>query len=127
MNDRPAHPAKGLLVLVPLAGTVVLLLAVIGPWMVRLDLLDRRLAAVCWFSSVIWLLVLWWSFHHLVFQVASLLAPGAGRGVAKEPRAGVRFAVLYVTCDDFQGDACLSCITQDYQGPYRVLIGDDGT
>jgi membrane glycosyltransferase len=69
---------------------------------------------------------LWWALHHLTFQLAGLWKR---KSAASEPPArDTRFAILYVTCDDFQDDACLSCVKQDYPaGLFQVLICDDSS
>ena len=35
-------------------------------------------------------------------------------------------AILYTTSDDFDAIACLSCLRQEYESPFRVVICDDG-
>ena len=38
----------------------------------------------------------------------------------------VRFVIVYLTCDDFVSDACLSCLSQEYpQNAYHLLVCDD--
>lgn len=72
-------------------------------------------------AAFMWWLVLLWSLHHLAYQLRSLIegqAPVAAN--ARRPRV----AILYTTCDDFNEDACLSCVRQDYRN-FRVLVLDD--
>lgn len=113
-----------LVVATPFALIGSCLALVIIPWMVRFNLMSWSLTIFCWITSVLWIIVLTWSLYHLAFQVASLIRK-PGDAVKPDYRREVSFAVLYVTCDDFQINAFQSCLNQDYQGTYRVLIGDD--
>jgi cellulose synthase/poly-beta-1,6-N-acetylglucosamine synthase-like glycosyltransferase len=120
------RPGKSwLLIPIPLALMLAVAGIIVYPWARRLDLLDPHFAMLARINAFIWLLVLWWSLHHLVFQVAVLLTLPARR--TSDPlNPKVNFVVLYLTCDDFQPVACESCLSQDYRSTgFRVLICDD--
>jgi hypothetical protein len=113
------------LALIPPAIAIFILALVIGPWSRNVDLFDLRFSIICHINALIWLIVLCWASHHLVYQVASLF-PRASHCVGAADATNVRFVILYLTCDDFVPSACSSCGVQTYPGnSYRVLICDD--
>jgi len=112
------------LALAPIATVSLVLALVIGPWSRTVNLMDTRLSILCHVNALIWLVVLWWATHHLVFQLASLFRKPGTFPPDGQPK--VRFVLAYLTCDDFQEYACLSCIRQQYpRKQFRVLICDD--
>lgn len=82
------------------------------------------LFALALFCAITWTLILWWALHQMFFELAGLLG---GKPEASPPVAmPVRFVVLYLTCDDFLPDCCLSCLKQDYPAQaFRVAVCDD--
>jgi hypothetical protein len=113
------------LVLIPIMILGSLTATVIGPWSKSLNLMNLPLSILCYTNAGVWLLVLWWACHHLVFQVAALfrrlLDP-----VYDGELATTRFVILYLTCDDFVPDALSSCLRQQYDPErFRVVICDD--
>lgn len=124
---KPAH-TKSSLVCVPLIVMFVIIGYVVVPWV-----FDRGMALGLWWgtlsavSGTIWMVVLWWATHHLVFQIAAFFKHGPSALTANEQGA-VHFVILYLTCNDFQPDCCESCVQQDYPPEsYRVVICDDST
>jgi cellulose synthase/poly-beta-1,6-N-acetylglucosamine synthase-like glycosyltransferase len=97
---------------------------VIGLWSRNVNLMDRQLSILCHINAGIWLIVLWWAFHHLFFQIAALFKSGVNDEHGEQPV--VRFAVFYLTCDDFVPRALQTCFNQQYPPEcFRVLICDD--
>lgn len=120
------RPGKSwLLILIPPALTVTVSVFIVYPWSRRIDLMDPPFASLARLNSAIWLLVLWWSFHHLLFQIATLLRVSGQR--TRDPYSlDAQFVILYLTCDDFKPAACESCLSQEYRtSGFRVLICDD--
>jgi cellulose synthase/poly-beta-1,6-N-acetylglucosamine synthase-like glycosyltransferase len=106
--------------------TAAVLWTIVYPWIYRLDLEDPSFARLARLNAAIWLLILWWSLHQLTFQIAALLKLPANRNLGTQGRA-VSFAILYLTCDDFDAAACESCLAQDYDTSlFKVFICDDG-
>jgi len=104
----------------------ILLLEVL-PWILRYGTStdDHCLSALCLVNAAIWMTVLWWALHQLVFQLAGLW-PVKVKRLPDVPNKPVRFAVLYLTCDDFVPECCASCLRQDYpQDAFRVAVCDD--
>ena len=97
------------LVVWSLAATAAVLSVVVYPWMQRVDLEDSTFATLARTNAVIWLLILWWSLHQLIFQVAALLKITSPRGPSVF-EGHVSFAIFYLTCDDFDAAACDSCL-----------------
>jgi cellulose synthase/poly-beta-1,6-N-acetylglucosamine synthase-like glycosyltransferase len=123
-SERPGK--SWLLVVLPFALTAAVLWVVVYPWMQRVDLEDPTFATYARINSVIWLLILWWSLHQLIFQVAALLKVTEPHGPPVFD-ADASFAIFYLTCDDFDPVACDSCLSQDYHpARFKVLICDDG-
>jgi cellulose synthase/poly-beta-1,6-N-acetylglucosamine synthase-like glycosyltransferase len=112
------------LVLLPFCLTALVLGLVVWPWMRRVDLVDPWFAAMARLNAAIWLIVLWWSLHHLTFQLSALFKLPAQR--VRVVSEDIQFVLLYLTCDDFQADSCLSCLNQEYpRDRFRLLICDD--
>jgi len=123
MSSQTKSP---LLVLLPVAFLLLLIPALTVSWVSNLGALGMPLAIAAAFSTTIWLLLLWWGFHHLAFQIASLFARPETFSSDEPLEDEVRFIVLYLTCDDFQSDSFSSCLKQEYpKDLQRVLIGDD--
>lgn len=122
-SERPGK--SWLVVSLPIALTAAVVWIVVVPWMQRLDLQDPVFARWAYLNAAIWLLVLWWSLHHLTFQLGALLKlPATSR--VRDGADRVAFAILYVTCDDFDRAACASCLAQDYDpARFAVLVCDD--
>lgn len=102
------------------------------PWMRHTDLDSVALAILCDASAGIWVIVLCWSWYHLVYQLNSVFAPDAPdrsdsqRNQYDDEEHKTRFVLFYLTCDDFQDACCDSCLQQDYPANmYRVVICDD--
>jgi hypothetical protein len=74
---------------------------------------NAPLLALSIVSAGIWVLVLWWATHHLVYQLASLALPRSV-AVSERPKHLPKFLVLYLTCDDFLPECGQSCLAQDY-------------
>ena len=120
------RPRKSfLLVPLPFAAVIGVLCIVIYPWMKRVDLVDPAFANLARLNVIIWMLILWWSLHHLTFQLAALFKlPADDPADMSTPE--IRFAVLYLTCDDFSPLACESCLVQKYDPAlFCLLICDD--
>jgi len=114
-----------LLVLLPLTIMSVVVPFILTPWMRRISLLDSRLSMLAHANVAVWLIVLWWALHHLVYQLTSLFR-GVANPLLATPHSDVRIAVLYLTCDDFQKHACESCVQQNYPADhFQVIICDD--
>lgn len=114
------------LIVSPFLFVLLIATVVIWPWMRRIDLVDPWFGLLARINATLWFLVLWWSSHHLLFQLAAL---GKRTAAPPLPKAGkTRFAILYLTCDDFQAHACASCLQQNYPRElFRVLICDDSS
>jgi cellulose synthase/poly-beta-1,6-N-acetylglucosamine synthase-like glycosyltransferase len=141
MTPRSKRPW---LVLLPLGIVTLVVLGEVLPWMLREEskygLPGAVRASGTWWlvplsvgSAVVWLLVLWWALHHLIFQLASLgptmqpsQAGGERMGAESVETSRVRFAVLYLTCDDFLPESCRTCMRQVYPpDDFKVWICDD--
>ncbi len=119
-SKRPGK--RRLLVLLPLFLTSAVVWTIVFPWLRRVDLEDPAFARFAHLNAVIWVLILWWSFHHLSFQVAALLKLAAPLD-PDTPAGNVSFAIFYLTCDDFDAAACASCLAQDTAVQERRRVG----
>jgi hypothetical protein len=70
-----------------------------------------------------WMATWLWTIHNLVTQSASALLPHSP-STSSFPASAVAVAVVYTTCDDFDPDACLTALRQDYLN-VRLVICDD--
>lgn len=114
-----------ILVIVPIGIMVVVTWFIILPWVYRVDLMNPYLSVAAHANALIWVVVLWWSIHQLTFQIAALFQPNSVC-TGTEKVTEVPLVVLYMTCDDFQLEACESCLSQDYpRENYRLVICDD--
>ncbi|HEX5104005.1 MAG TPA: glycosyltransferase, partial [Pirellulaceae bacterium] len=112
----------------PLMLMVAFTVFLLAPWMSRVDLHDPVLTALCLSNTAVWWIVLWWSLHHLTFKVGSLFRSDRGHALPQAAASGLRMTVLYPTCNDFQWQACHSCVSQDYSAAqYQVVICDDSS
>lgn len=102
----------------------LLVVAVISPWIHRVDLLNVELSILAHVNAAIWWLILLWAFHHLAFQLCSLFKKKTARTRRKDPAEPPPIAILYTTCDDLGSECLQSCLNQDYEN-FRVLICDD--
>ncbi len=75
-----------------------------------------------------WMLLWLWGIHNFWHQTLSFLsrrrgdiAPPSDVAPSKEDQS---VAVLYATCDDFDSEACESCLNQSHPGS-RLIICDD--
>lgn len=122
---RPGRRKNPLLVLLPivLIGSIVFFL--LEPWMRRIDLKDVQLSVLARINVLIWVFVLWWSVHHMVFQMAALFR--VPRMPSKsDAKFETKLALLYLTCDDFLPNCCYSCVEQDYPPELvRIVVCDD--
>ncbi|MGE0759385.1 MAG: glycosyltransferase, partial [Pirellulaceae bacterium] len=113
------------LALAPPLAILALALSTIAPWVRHLGEAGWSTQLVAAFSAIVWLLLLWWAWPHLSFQLASLLraaAPPAEQAGKLSPH----FLLLYLACDDFQSDACRSWCEQEFPPErFRELLGDD--
>jgi cellulose synthase/poly-beta-1,6-N-acetylglucosamine synthase-like glycosyltransferase len=113
------------LILLPIIGIGLCIWLVVLPRMQGRPGLPSSFFIPCVVSAIIWLLVLWWAAHHAAFQVVGLIPPARARSLAP-PARPVRFAVFYMTCDDFLPACCDSCRDQDYtRDDFRVFVCDD--
>lgn len=77
-----------------------------------------------------WWIVLALALHHLGFHLLSLTRLGRPAATVTPPTADPlpNIAILYTTCDDFDTNACRSCVQQRYDGgKFRVFVLDDST
>ena len=117
-------PTKKRTVIVSSVGIWLALIVSSGwPWTWIWRLGRGTLAAPALLSASLWACVLLWATHHLTFQVGGLFRtsmPPAEPPNDERPAV----AILYATCDDFNGACCESCLDQDYEN-LRVLVLDD--
>ncbi len=119
---------KPYLVLLPAVLMAILLWSVVVPWVAtRGKALGVSWGVLSGITGAIWMLVLWWAMHHLVFQIATLFDTTTQSPALDKLQQG-RFVILYPTCNDFQPQCCESCVKQDYPLElFRVVICDDGS
>lgn len=124
MRDSTALPKKRpVLILCVLLGWIGLLVLVIWPWVHRVDLASPRLSVLAHINFTIWWIVLLWAFHQLTFQIGSLFVrERSPSGATPDEQPAV--VVLYPTCDDFNRQNLLSCLSQNYRN-FRVVVCDD--
>jgi cellulose synthase/poly-beta-1,6-N-acetylglucosamine synthase-like glycosyltransferase len=110
---------------VPFAVLLIALCREVVPWLENRRSLGYDVFLLSLVSAALWLVVLWWALHHLTFQLAALCP----RTIAPPPPAAdrpPRFMVLYLTCDDFIPECCLSCVKQDYPADsFQLAVCDD--
>jgi cellulose synthase/poly-beta-1,6-N-acetylglucosamine synthase-like glycosyltransferase len=126
------HSSAGSLrILTPwLLGCGLVFFGFVLPWMRHINLDSPALAILCDVSAGIWVIVLCWSWYHLVCQLSSVFAPNGPDRSVSQPAADAdqtRFVLFYLTCDDFQEACCDSCLQQEHYpaNKYRVVICDD--
>lgn len=112
------------LTLIPVLFWIGIVYVVIWPWMQEIDHSQYGFSALAHLNAGIWWLVLLWSFHHLAFQVWALLKSPERPRKSPSTEYTPSVAVLYMTCDDFDEEACRSCLSQDYE-PMQLYILDD--
>lgn len=117
-------PKKSNIVISVLIIWIVLVIFITIPWIHKFDRFDYPLSVLAHISAFIWWIVLFWAFHHLAFQIVSLFKKVKNNNKINSENPTI--AILYVTCDDFNVDSCLSCINQSYP-QLRLLICDDST
>lgn len=66
-----------------------------------------------------------WAIHNFWHQTISCFR-SPPKPLPLEPPTGTEVAILYTTCDDFEPQACLSCLEQTYS-PLRLIICDDSS
>jgi cellulose synthase/poly-beta-1,6-N-acetylglucosamine synthase-like glycosyltransferase len=93
----------------------------------QIDLKDVGLSVAGAISAIIWMFVLWWATHHLLFQLVSFFRKSVRvYHSCLSTESNIHFAVLYLTRNDFLPERCLSCIKQDYpKEKFRIQICDD--
>ncbi len=119
-SRRYKSPVVILLVLVAWCALVGV---VLWQWIHWYDLGRPVLSVVAHVSAFVWWLTLLAAFHYTAFHVGAVWAPSAARRGCTETPA---VAVLYTTCDDFDEESCLTCVTEAIRYRYaRVLVCDD--
>lgn len=79
-------------------------------------------------AGTFWLVCLWWSLHHLAFQVGSLfISPRRVVSEKLKVAHAPKIVVCYLTSDDLCPASLKSCVEQDYPADcFRVIVCDDG-
>jgi cellulose synthase/poly-beta-1,6-N-acetylglucosamine synthase-like glycosyltransferase len=77
--------------------------------------------------AIAWINLAWfYGVFHLVGVLFSLASPELPSGGSRQNKMSASVAVLYTTCNDFCGEAVMSCLNQDYSH-FNVFILDDST
>jgi cellulose synthase/poly-beta-1,6-N-acetylglucosamine synthase-like glycosyltransferase len=90
-------------------------------WLIRVSREPVPFPWLAWINFSIWLIILYWTLHHISFQIVALF-----QNNSRQPRIkhNSDIVILYLTCDDFIEECCQSCLEQDYKN-CRVIICDD--
>lgn len=117
---------RATLVLLPLLVWLSLAFVIVWPWMRQFDMRQPALSILAHINAAIWWVVVLWALHHLTFQLSALFSNTSPHIQRDDSSPRPTVALLYMTCDDFEEEYCLSCIRQDYE-KFQVYICDDST
>lgn len=113
--------------LAPAVSVAAVVGTLVVPWFRHRPDLGGPILAASVITTTVWMLMIWWSLHRLVFQLAAFW-PVQSVDLKKTDRieSQPKFAIFYTTCDDFVTDSLLSCIQQEYpQDRFDVFVCDD--
>jgi cellulose synthase/poly-beta-1,6-N-acetylglucosamine synthase-like glycosyltransferase len=117
---------RATLILLPLLAWLGLAFGIVWPWMRQFDMRQPVFSILAHANAAIWWVVLLWVLHHLTFQLKALFSNISPHIQRSHRPLLPTVALLYLTCDDFDEECCLSCIRQDYE-IFRFYICDDST
>jgi GT2 family glycosyltransferase len=97
-------------------------------WESYIRTIPKDCVAITWiFLHILpvgWLIFWLWGLHNFWHQTISLLPFSQMVNNIASSNKNPSVVILYTTCDDFDSDACNSCINQNYQKT-KLIICDD--
>lgn len=111
-------------ILVALFSSLILAGGATQPWLLAKNQ-PTSLIVLTILSGLIWWIVFVWSLYQLIFQLFSLFSTAQSNLDGTKGFELPDVAILYATRDDFDAESCDSCLQQDYQGQFTLLICDD--